>query len=49
MGLNTRNWKERAKKLIEKGFKIRQEAARPISGYLTYLKIIKDKNYYEAL
>jgi len=49
MGLNTRNWKERAKKLIEKGFKIRQEAARPISGYLNNLRNNHTKDYNEPL
>jgi len=48
-GLNIKNWKAQAKKFVEKGFKIRQEAARPISGYLTNLKIVKDKNYDEPL
>ena len=44
-GLNIINWKASAKKFVEKGYRIKQEAARPISGYLSKLR----KNYDEPL
>ena len=48
-GLNIRNWKAQAKKFVEKGFKIKQEAARPLSGYLENFRNMKDRNYDEPL
>lgn len=44
-GLNISNWKARAKNFVETGFEIKQEATRPISGYLSKLR----KNYDEPL
>ena len=48
-GLNITNWKAQAKKFVEKGFKIKQEAARPFSGYLENFRGMKDRNYDEPL
>ncbi len=48
-GLNIRNWKAQAKKFVEKGYEIKQEAARPISGYLENLKSMAERNYDEPL
>ena len=44
-GLNITNWKATAKKFVEKGIEIKQELARPISGYLNNLR----KKYKEPL
>lgn len=44
-GLNITNWKASAKNFVEKGYRIKQEAARPISGYLSKLR----RNYDEPL
>lgn len=48
-GLNITDWKAIAKKFIEKGYEIKQEATTPISGYLNNLKSMTDKNYDEPL
>jgi len=48
-GLNVKNWKAQAKKFVEKGFKIKQETARPLSGYLKNFRSIKGRNYDEPL
>jgi hypothetical protein len=37
-GLNILNWKATAKNFVEKGYKIKQEATRPINGYLNNLR-----------
>ena len=37
-GLNILNWKATAKNFVEKGYKIKHEATRPINGYLNKLR-----------
>ena len=43
-GLAIKNWKETAKKYIEKGFKIKEGYTSPISGYLDNLRKYDNRN-----
>lgn len=48
-GLNITNWKSQAYKFVENGFKIKQIASSPFSGYVDRLSSVKNKNYGEPL
>ncbi len=43
-GLKIKNWKESAKKYVEKGFKIKEEYTSPISGHLDNLRRFDSRN-----
>ena len=43
-GLSIKNWKETAKKYIEKGIKIKEEYTSPISGHLDNLRRFDSRN-----